>query len=555
MSQPTSSPSALSTTAAPTIAAPTIAAPTDPQAASNFNKIPLEVLLRISSSLTTPELGNLRLTCRSIEQSLFNTFMREFFTKRQFMLTENSLQALVGISKSRLSDCLDHVIIGLNHFPRQYFSPGQEVRANRYRKAHADHLTLVYSGQDVAMLTEAFRNLKNLHTVGIRDYNSRERQKRDGTHASWSSYGATTLWKETGVDLLRNTNAEDAQQYANKVIITLFTALGDAGARPKAFEYLRKKDGVPSDDGFNLFPNYLKPKVAPVLEGLETLMLVVNVGNGPGRTTTGGSRPQHDYLLRHFLGYLPNLKHLRLNFHSIRVGVMEPVEDFINWLGTPVPHDPVPSTPSDSPLLHPAPPVAFPHLEELNLGFIDLAPKALLNAIRKFAPSLKRLELWRVTLWNQAADDPNARDLLRTNLWAQTLKALREIPHLELDHIKIGQPNQRTLFMQTAAWFHRKDGPPDERLMVQEYTGIDWKHYVGELAARVKVEAPPEPESDSDENDDDDDVDDSLESADDLMDGEYAQIPSFTNPSTSHPPVLTSPCQLMNQTMKKNDGA
>lgn len=94
-------------------------APTNPQSASPFNKVPLEVLLRISSHLTTPELGALRLTCRSIEQSMFNTFMREFFTKRQFMLTEDSLQALIDISKSRLSDCLSHVIVGTNECPCQ----------------------------------------------------------------------------------------------------------------------------------------------------------------------------------------------------------------------------------------------------------------------------------------------------------------------------------------------------------------------------------------------------------------------------------------------------
>ncbi|KAK2015078.1 F-box domain-containing protein [Colletotrichum eremochloae] len=496
-----------------------MAALANPQSDSPFNKVPLEVLLRISTLLNTTELGALRLTCRSIEQSLFNTFMKEFFTKRQFMITEFSLQALVDISNSRLSDCLDHVIIGLNCFTRQHFPPGKEACETRYREAQADHFALVNSGHHVVMLTEAFRNLKNLKTVGIRDYNSKARGLRDGFTATWASYGATTLEKETEVNLFR-VPVDEIQAYTNKVFISVFTALGNAGARPKAFELFRKGQGVPSDEAFNLFTKYLEPKVTPVLQGLQTFMCVVNVANGPFRTTapvTGAddntvfSRRRHDYLLRLFLGYMTNLKHLRLNF-SHPGNNSDAVDHFINWLGTPTPKPlstslvsngsqlPPPSLLADEIRLPPPPPpVAFPHVEELNLGLVDVEPRRLIQLIRKLSPTLKKLELWKLTLWNKAAETRvERRDHYKVNLWAKMLKALSDIPNLNLDHIMIGSPAQRTFMTNTKVWFHNG---PDDKVDKKEYTGIDWKHFVEELAGQVKAELPVESDEDMDEYD------------------------------------------------------
>ncbi|TQN69706.1 hypothetical protein CSHISOI_05770 [Colletotrichum shisoi] len=513
----------------PPMSNPIILTPTNPQSRSPFNKVPLEVLLRISSLLNTTELSALRLTCRSIEQSLFNTFMKEYFTKRQFMLTEFSLQVLIDISKSRLSDCLDHVIIGLNCFTRHYFPPGKEACETRYREAQADHFSLVHSGQHVLMLTEAFRNLKNLQTVGIRDYNSKARSLRDGFTATWASYGATTLEKQTEVNLFR-VPIDEIQAYTNKVFISLFTALGNAGARPKAFELLRKGQGVPSDDAFNLFTSYLGPKVAPVIEGLETFICVVNVANGPFRTTapthgaednTAFSRRRHDYLLRLFLGYMSNLKHLRLNF-SHPGNNSDAVDHFINWLGTPAFKSP--STPPifDPQLPSPPPPVAFPHLEELNLGFLDAEPKRLIHLVRKLSPTLRKLEFWKLTLWNKAAEGRGTeerRDHYKVNLWAKMLKALCDVPNLNLDHIMIGSPAQRTFMTNTKVWFHSKVASPNDKVDKKEYTGIDWKHFVEELAGQVKAELPLETSSDSDEDDVyDSDEDDNLMEEEELDD-------------------------------------
>ncbi|TDZ35694.1 hypothetical protein C8035_v007110 [Colletotrichum spinosum] len=519
-------------------------APADPQSASVLNKVPLEVMLRITAYLTTPDLGRLRLACRAIEQSLFNIFAREFFTKRQFMLTEDSLQAFVDMSQSRMSDCIDHVIIGLNGF-KEVSRNDNAALHNAYRRAHADHITLVSSGQDIMMLTEAFRNLKNLRTVGIRDYHSRERANRD-PNSSWASYGATTLQRETGVDLLRHSS----EDYANKVVITLFTALGMADARPKAFELLRKRHCVPTDNAFNLFTKYLKPKVIPVLQSIESLVLVANVNRGPSRrvSTPGRRDIVHDYLLRQFLGHFINLKHLRINFYS--TGISDEDDRFLTWLASVPP----PSTPSSAVvtpggllsngLLAPVPFVDF-KLKELNLGFCEMHPKRLMELCRKFAPTLRSLELYRVSLIYQrpdnAAADTNQRGHSKVNLWAKTLRALRELQCLNLDHVMVGLPSQRNDYHTTRCGFRQlqpqsETQPPGHAqhkpkcqcndciptVSTMKYTGIDWKGFVEDMAVCVKLEQQPsfadENGSDNGEHEDDDDEVDSDDEDDDLLD-------------------------------------
>ena len=66
---------------------------------SLLTQVPVELLLRITYYLSTPELGNVRLTCKALERSLFNFFSHEFFRKKQFMMFEDSLSALIEISK------------------------------------------------------------------------------------------------------------------------------------------------------------------------------------------------------------------------------------------------------------------------------------------------------------------------------------------------------------------------------------------------------------------------------------------------------------------------
>jgi len=141
--------------------------------------LPPELLLRISSLLTTPELGRFRQSCKQIEKALFKDFAREFFTKRQFMLEHVSLEALVGIANHpTLSTFLSEVIFGLQQLPHDPHFRSEESR--RYREAgYMGRDLLLQTGLAHSMLVDAFSKLPNLKTVGLRDYDGAGRV-RDG---------------------------------------------------------------------------------------------------------------------------------------------------------------------------------------------------------------------------------------------------------------------------------------------------------------------------------------------------------------------------------------
>lgn len=113
------------------------------------------------------------------------------------MFTEFSLQTLVDIAKSRLSSCLSHVLFGLERPSSAAVStafnpislnaqPIARIQHNRLLQEHLSHIGLLNNGQDVEMLAEAFSSLTNLETIGLRDFNSRSRN-RDYPNNQWRS--------------------------------------------------------------------------------------------------------------------------------------------------------------------------------------------------------------------------------------------------------------------------------------------------------------------------------------------------------------------------------
>lgn len=192
--------------ASPTLQPKLLSSP-QPQTPSRLLSIPLEVLLSITSNLPTPDYCSLRSTCKHVEAQLHNAFSREFFTKRQFMISEFSLQSFIDISKSRYSTCLTHVIIGTERIPtpnlHRWATPDSDA-PNRRVHGYTDYckqpshptnilallnpllVSLIHSGHDVEMLVEAFSNLPNLENVGLRDFYSRTRH-RDYPRNEWRS--------------------------------------------------------------------------------------------------------------------------------------------------------------------------------------------------------------------------------------------------------------------------------------------------------------------------------------------------------------------------------
>ncbi|KAH8733920.1 hypothetical protein BGZ61DRAFT_343755 [Ilyonectria robusta] len=430
--------------------------PTAPLPSCPFQKIPLEVLLRITCFLGTPDLGRVRLTCRSIEQSLDTTFIKEFFTRKQFMLSDHSLQALIDISKSRLGVHLRMVHFGLDHYP-----PPTAVRRtanDQYEKRqlerYADMFTLWSTGYQRDMLAEAFRNLPNLEDVVIRDFNSRKRA-RDGPFFQWTSYGSTTANRETDSNIIQNRYNSREQKFtsnfSSQVFSAVLMALGQAGARPKGIEVMARNNNHLKSFAFNI-PPYMEASVLPVLQNLEKLHLDVNM---IWRTEPVVSAPDpnlllaSDFMLCKFLLNTTHLRHLRIN---------EAGKDDIRLSG-----------------------FLICHLEELNLGFMHVEASWVLNVVRKVAPTLKRLQLWKLTL-RRGLPDNHVGAPPKVNFWGKFLERLKGIPGLELRHIMVGSVQQHWYSRPSHSLVTFRDGNS-----MMNYTGTDWRHYVGEEIAGMKV--------------------------------------------------------------------
>ncbi|KAL6360736.1 hypothetical protein LRP88_06443 [Fusarium phalaenopsidis] len=468
-------------------------------AGSPIQKIPLEVLLRITHFLTTPELGKVRLLCRSMEQALYTSFTNEFFTRKQFMISEESLQALIDISKSRLSRHLRKVHIGLDRFPQVPHIRGNDPQSLRLAEHYTGQFTLLSNGYHREMLAEAFRNLKHLEDVVFRDFNS-TRRTRDGPYRQWTSYGSTTAFNETGTRPNQTTwGPEITVAYGSTVFSSVLFALGQAGARPKGIEYMSRSRNHLRDLAFNL-PSYMEASVFPVLSNLEKLHLDVYLTGDDGFSAYP-SAAFSDANLRRFLLQVTNVKHLRINETQ---GSDTGPGALLGWLGqTSNPStsgasvNPATSAPSVPAGVPPTPPPSFPLLEELNLGMMSVSPSRVLEALAKFAPTLQRLEMHKVILTRRLPKDSTGPPP-KVSFWTKFLERLKDVPNLDLHHIKISCPQQQ--------WLSRPAKSPvnfqADNKNAMEYTGPDWKHFVGEMIPKVVVHYTPDegdPDSDSDD--------------------------------------------------------
>ncbi|KAM4066517.1 F-box domain-containing protein [Hirsutella rhossiliensis] len=491
-------------------------------------RLPLEVLIRIAAGLTTPELCALRLTCRFVEELLYVTFTREFFTKKQFMMTDFSLQTLVDVSRSRLGLNLRQLHIGLDRFPEGIQRPlADDDRERKFKQRYSDYFTLWNTGAHRTMLAEALRNLANLDEVVLRDFNSAKRS-RDGPTAEWTSYGSTTIFNETGVRLSQGaTGVWDSGlplQGCSQVFALLLHALGDAAVYPKGIQVMAHNGSQLRDFAFNV-PRFVEPSIAPVLDRLEKLHLSIDLSwrsslSGWAHGAVVPSRPQSDTrLLRRFLCRTPNLKDLRINEHH---DYNPALADFLEWLAAPAPvPDASSAVDDDNP-----PPVAMSHLENLSLGLMNVAPRTLLHVIRKFAPRLQGLELWKMTLQRPLPPGSDPSDPPRSSFWVDFMNQLKQVPGLDLRHFKAGMLKQTYAHRPKVYFVSFK-----KRGVTVEYTGPCWKDFFDEVTPLLEVKWPPmvTPENDSSNDQDsedgsegslaDEDLADVADGEDDVADG------------------------------------
>ncbi|KAI0388854.1 hypothetical protein F5Y17DRAFT_451297 [Xylariaceae sp. FL0594] len=429
--------------------------------------IPLEVLLMITSHLTTPEYGNLRATCRHLEASLFGDFAKEFFSKRQFALIEFSIQALVDIAKSRLGPCVTHLIIHLEHpevtFIRRNFhvrggvlSPDPAAH-NQILVTSLNHSVFISTGLDFELLCEALQHLPNLETIGMRDFNS-TRRTRDGT--SWNSYGCPTFQALPGAQLgLPQTQPYAnsllrTHEYTNHVFLTILRAMGSCAAsghnpRLTRMEVLLHQCLL-LDQAF-MIPRHYTAEISAALSKLTTLFLDGLTSEYSDSIFTSDGKPalRIGYFLSRFIVEAPGLKHLRLNFH--KYGNVN-AEDFLLWLSRPAAGTTMDrtssvvelGTSSHLPPLFPPPPT-LSELEYLDLGMLEVKESTLLSLYSRFKSTLRGISLHRTTLFYEPGPKTNGLASLCLKLASSGF----ELAEIRLSYIEqLTGPRPGTIFFK-----------------------------------------------------------------------------------------------------------
>jgi hypothetical protein len=476
-------------------------------------QVPPEILDRIIWHLRTTELCNFRLTCKSAEQAVHFRFTKEFFTRKQFMVSEFSLKALIDISKSRLASYLRHVHISLDQVDETASSRVNMSPKTRsvYQQRLAEQSTLWSLGLVSKYLAEAFSRLPNLETVALRDFNS-TRRSRDGPSAQWRSYGSHTLAEETGAlpvtNQLFNWGSAALLDRASIYFKAIIHGLGLANVRPQNLEVMERSGNLLFDSAFYLHPDF-EASYAPVLANLKKLHLCIDVY---WDTSPHAAQPYHQKNLTKFLSHCQGLEELRINGkrNSNSKGSRMNLHLLVSWLAASEakPLSQLQSADVSADSQDAPPPVEFPHLSSLSLGMMALTVNETFHLITKFAGSLENLEIWRFQLMANPGSDTEER---KQNLYIRLLKRLLNIPNLNLRHIKLGMLHQMLDIGSASKKIQGVDFTKDEPVSTEdkdtpvvkrrkptsismEYTGSDWRHFVThEMIPRLHID-------DSDEN-------------------------------------------------------
>lgn len=475
-------------------------------------QVPPEILDRITWHLQTTELCNFRLTCKSAERAVHFRFTSEFFTRKQFMVSEFSLRALIDISKSRLASYLRHVHISLDQVDETASSRVSMAPKTRrlYQQRLAEQSTLWTLGLVPKYLADAFSRLPNLETVALRDFNS-TRRSRDGPRAQWRSYGSQTLADETGTrpvtNQLFNWGSAALLDRADILFKAIIHGLGLANVRLKNLEVMERNGNLLFDSAFYLHPDFAAA-YAPVLGNLQKLHLCIDVY---WATSPHAAQPYHQENLIKFLSQCQGLEELRINGkrNSYNKGSRMNLHLFMSWLAASEtkPLSQLQSADISIDDEEAPPAVEFPHLTNLSLGMMALTLNEAVHLITKFAGSLQYLELWRFQLIADTSSDVEVEGK-KQNLYISLLKRLLAVPNLNLRHIKLGMLLQ---LLESSGSFNKmqtieftKDEPvtnnennatapvarkPTNNFM--EYTGSDWRHFVRhEMIPRLHIVNP-----------------------------------------------------------------
>ncbi|KAL7963442.1 hypothetical protein V8C34DRAFT_268290 [Trichoderma compactum] len=464
-------------------------------------QVPAEILDRITWHLTTPELCNLRITCKSVQEALYHGFTTEFFTRKQFMVSEFSLRALMDISKSRLARHLRHVHFGLDQLGINNTPSTRGDKARMFAHRLVEQETLWSLGLVPKYLAEAFGRLPNLESVIVRDFNS-NRRSRDGPHAHWLSYGTQTMLKETSVrPYSYGTFGQGSVQYGfvNQMFKAIIHALGMANARPTTIEVMERQGHPLFDSAFYVHPDF-EAAIIPVLRGLKRLHLTLDANSS---AIGYDDLPYQRLSLTKFLRHCDGLEELRINgkHHASTYDIRNSLRNLYDWLteaesASATEAQKLAKSPSldgqtsDLSLLNT--PIKFPRLQNISLGMTSFTVNDLVGLVARFADTLQHLEIWRIKLVCEDRSLNKSQILAnRQILFIQLLEKLLNMPNLNLRHIKLGSMEQiwypadgqyileEVDFKPTAKTRDEDVDAGTERVTgVLQYTGTDWRHFV-----------------------------------------------------------------------------
>lgn len=257
----------------------------------------MELICCVSSYLPTEDLGNLRRTCKTIENILFDLFAKEFFAIRQIFLHPISLLNLVEISKHpQFSKAVQKIILFderiSNHDPSSQYEVSQWL----------SQMHCIESGECWWLLQEALRNFPNCRTLQQRDFISPKKRCRDGS--VWRSYGAKTLLRNSSNRLMIGPNNIPGIMRAFGIFRVIVGA-SEGAFQLESLECINRT--TPWTWSELYIPDRLEEGCKTAFSKLKTLMLALPLHAGGSASNLNMQR------LHHLLSILPNLEHLRIN--------------------------------------------------------------------------------------------------------------------------------------------------------------------------------------------------------------------------------------------------
>jgi hypothetical protein len=438
------------------------------QPTSAFASLPLELIEKITRKLPTRDIVSLRQTCSLVEHKMRYCFAVDFMSKKQFMVSTHSLNALQEIARDEtFSSTLRHLIIGTDQFDgSKAHMVADDVRGD-FLDCWADQANILVTGQWRAQLTEALKSLPNLATIDIRDFNSKTRY-RDGPEAVFRSLGSTRLADKFGdgtssafTAYISSHMHNNMVQIQDIVFQNTLLAMAESGTNCKSIEVITRHCGL-QQSAFTVTPATL-----PVIEKLEKLHIVMDTR----QAGLMAFRP-----LKTLLAAAKNLKSLRINmngspprnYHHTYAGDLE---DWISGKTADTGEGAIPCP-------------TF-KLERLELGIMDIHLDSANALFDRFAPTLKNAVLWKVTL-SQEPSGPT--DTAHSHLWVDFLRARKAAAAngAVLGKLELGPPralHERCGYVNAPVYFLRDN---INLYRIEAYKGTyKWDQAVKDLVVQV----------------------------------------------------------------------